>query len=98
MLSPAAGRRLIAASTDSQPAPERARKLVSSLTAREVEILADAGKGLPNAQFAARLYLTEATIKRYMFRMLDKLGLDNRTEPCGVPEPGVAVPPQQPTR
>src|ERR1017187_4647909 len=37
VLSPAAARRLIAASTDSQPARDRARTLVGSLTQREVE-------------------------------------------------------------
>jgi DNA-binding NarL/FixJ family response regulator len=80
VLSPAAARRLIAASADSQPARERARKLVSSLTEREVEVLAGLGQGLSNAQIAARLYLSEATVKGYVSRMLDKLGLDNRTQ------------------
>jgi len=80
VLSPAAARRLIAASTDSQPAAERARKLVGSLTEREVEVLAGLGEGLSNAQIAGRLYLSEATVKGYVSRMLDKLGLDNRTQ------------------
>jgi DNA-binding NarL/FixJ family response regulator len=80
VLSPAAARRLIAASADSQPAAERARKLVASLTEREVEVLAGLGEGLSNAQIAARLYLSEATVKGYVSRMLDKLGLDNRTQ------------------
>jgi DNA-binding NarL/FixJ family response regulator len=80
VLSPAAARRLIAASADSQPARERARKLVSSLTEREVEVLAGLGEGLSNAQIAARLFLSEATVKGYVSRMLDKLGLDNRTQ------------------
>jgi DNA-binding NarL/FixJ family response regulator len=80
VLSPAAARRLIAASADSQPARDRARRLVSSLTEREVEVLAGLGEGLSNAQIAARLYLSEATVKGYVSRMLDKLGLDNRTQ------------------
>jgi DNA-binding NarL/FixJ family response regulator len=80
VLSPAAARRLIAASADSQPARERASKLVSSLTEREVEVLGGLGEGLSNAQIAARLYLSEATVKGYVSRMLDKLGLDNRTQ------------------
>jgi len=80
VLSPAAARRLIAASADSQPARERARKQVSSLTGREVEVLSGLGEGLSNAQIAARLYLSEATVKGYVSRMLDKLGLDNRTQ------------------
>ncbi|HYK30933.1 MAG TPA: response regulator transcription factor [Streptosporangiaceae bacterium] len=80
VLSPAAARRLIAASTDSQPARERARTQVSSLTEREVEVLTGLGEGLSNAQIASRLYLSEATVKGYVSRMLDKLGLDNRTQ------------------
>ena len=80
VLSPAAARRLIAASADSQPAAERARKLAGSLTEREVEVLTGLGEGLSNAQIAARLYLSEATVKGYVSRMLDKLALDNRTQ------------------
>jgi DNA-binding NarL/FixJ family response regulator len=80
VLSPAAARRLIAASADSQPARDRACKLVSSLSEREVEVLTGLGEGLSNAQIAARLFLSEATVKGYVSRMLDKLGLDNRTQ------------------
>jgi DNA-binding NarL/FixJ family response regulator len=80
VLSPAAARRLIAASADRQLAAERARRLAGSLTEREVEVLTGLGEGLSNAQIAARLYLSEATVKGYVSRMLDKLGLDNRTQ------------------
>ena len=80
VLSPAAARRLIAASADRQPAADRARKLTGSLTERETEVLAGLGEGLSNAQIAARLYLSEATIKGYVSRMLDKLGCANRTQ------------------
>jgi DNA-binding NarL/FixJ family response regulator len=80
VLSPAAARRLIAASTDSQPARDHARKLVSTLTEREAEVLACLGEGLSNAQISSRLYLSEATVKGYVSRMLDKLGCANRTQ------------------
>ncbi|WP_435855136.1 response regulator [Streptomyces noursei] len=80
VLSPSAARRLIAASTDNLSARDRARELVGSLTEREVQVLAGLGEGLSNAQIAARLYLTEATIKGYVSRMLDKLGCVNRTQ------------------
>ena len=76
VLSPAAARRLIAASTDSQPA----RKLVGTLTEREAEVLGCLGEGLSNAQIASRLYLSEATVKGYVSRMLVKLGCANRTQ------------------
>ena len=80
VLSPIAARRLVAASADSQPARDRAKKLVGTLTERETEVLACLGEGMSNAQIAARLYLSEATIKGYVSRMLDKLGCANRTQ------------------
>jgi DNA-binding NarL/FixJ family response regulator len=80
VLSPAAAQRLVAASTDSSAARDRARSLVGSLTEREVEVLACLGEGLSNAQIAGRLFLSEATIKGYVSRMLDKLGCMNRTQ------------------
>ena len=80
VLSPAAAKRLIAASADTQQSRDRARKLAGTLTERETEVLAGLGEGLSNAQIAARLYLSEATIKGYVSRMLDKLGCANRTQ------------------
>ena len=59
---------------------ERARQLAQALTEREVEVLACLGEGLSNAQIGARLFLSEATIKGYVSRMLDKLGCANRTQ------------------
>ena len=80
VLSPAAARRLIAASADKQTARDRARKLVGSLTERETEVLACLGAGLSNAQIASRLFLSEATVKGYVSRMLVQLECANRTQ------------------
>ena len=80
VLSPAAARRLIAASADRQPARDHARKLASSLTERETEVLVGVGEGLSNAQIAARLYLSEATVKGYVSQLLVKLECTNRTQ------------------
>jgi len=80
VLSPVAARRLIAASADREPARESARRLVAALTEREAEVLACLGAGLSNAQIAGHLYLSEATVKGYVSRMLDKLGCANRTQ------------------
>jgi DNA-binding NarL/FixJ family response regulator len=93
VLSAAAARRLVAASTDNSSARDRARRLVGSLTEREVEVLAGLGEGLSNAQIAARLYLSEATVKGYVSRMLDKLDCDNRTQASVIAhEAGVVKP------
>ncbi|MFI6052029.1 response regulator [Streptomyces violascens] len=80
VLSPAAARRLIAASTDGLSARDRARERVAQLTEREAEVLVGLGEGLSNAQIAARLHLSEATVKGYVSRMLDKLECANRTQ------------------
>ncbi|KUJ67049.1 LuxR family transcriptional regulator [Streptomyces albus subsp. albus] len=80
VLSAAAARRLVAASTERLPAHERARRLVESLTEREAEVLAGLAEGLSNAQIAARLHLSEATIKGYVSRTLEKLDCENRTQ------------------
>ena len=80
VLSTAAARRLVAASANRESTRQRARELVESLTERELEVLACLGEGLSNAQIAERLYLSEATVKGYVSRMLDKLGCANRTQ------------------
>jgi DNA-binding NarL/FixJ family response regulator len=80
VLSPSAASRLIAASTDKLSARDRARKQVASLTEREQQVLAGLGGGLSNAQIASRLHLSEATIKGYVSRMLEKLHCSNRTQ------------------
>jgi len=80
VLSPAAARRLVAASADRQQTRDRARELAGSLTGREAEVLACLGEGLSNAQIARRLYLSEATIKGYVSAVMDKLGCANRTQ------------------
>jgi DNA-binding NarL/FixJ family response regulator len=56
------------------------RRLISELTERETEVLACLGQGLSNAQIATRLYLTEATVKGYVSRLLVKLQCANRTQ------------------
>jgi DNA-binding NarL/FixJ family response regulator len=80
VLSPVAAQRLVAAPADRDSARDRAQRLVGSLTERETEVLTGLGDGLSNAQIAARLYLSEATVKGYVSRMLGKLGCANRTQ------------------
>ena len=80
VLTPAAARRLLATSHDSQSARNRARQLVESLTDREAEVLACVGQGMSNAQIGRQLYLSEATVKGYVSRVLMKLDCTNRTQ------------------
>lgn len=80
VMSPEATRRLVtSAQTDRDTRLDRAT-LVSSLTGREAEVLACLGEGLTNGQIARRLFLSEATVKGHVSRVLEKLGCDNRTQ------------------
>jgi DNA-binding NarL/FixJ family response regulator len=80
VLSSAATRRLVAAQADEQATRERALIMVRDLTERETEVLGCLGEGLSNAQIAKRLCLSEATVKGYVSRTLDKLRCANRTQ------------------
>jgi DNA-binding CsgD family transcriptional regulator len=53
---------------------------IGLLTQRELQVAEHAAQGLSNKQIADRLVLSEHTIKNYLFRIFDKLGVSNRFE------------------
>jgi DNA-binding NarL/FixJ family response regulator len=82
MLSPAVTRRLIEHVADDGLAGRRAnaRELLARLTEREREVAVAIGQGKSNAEIAAELYMSVATVKGHVTRLLQKLELDNRVQ------------------
>ena len=50
------------------------------LSARETDVVRCVAEGLTNREIADRLKLTEHTVKNYLFRIFDKLGVSSRVE------------------
>ena len=82
MLSPTVTQQLIhAVSTRTSDTRERrAATLVSGLTDRERQIALAIGEGRTNADIAASLYLSVATVKSHVTHLLTKLEADNRVQ------------------
>ncbi|MBU6530314.1 response regulator [Streptomyces sp. NPDC057245] len=82
VLSPAVTRRLMeqAAGGTSDTRRTRARARVATLNDREREVAVAVGRGLANAAIATELFMSVATVKTHVSRILAKLGLDNRVQ------------------
>jgi DNA-binding NarL/FixJ family response regulator len=95
LLSPTITRRLVqrfARPTTDGPTIHRDLR---SLTARETEVLRMLATGLSNAELAAQLYLSEATVKTHVARILSKLELRDRVQAVVVAyETGLVTPGQ----
>lgn len=58
----------------------QASPLAESLTQRERDIIALIAEGCDNKEISAKLYLAEGTVRNNISRMLEKLGLKDRTQ------------------
>lgn len=52
----------------------------STFTQRELEIIKEVSGGYSNREIAQRLFISEGTVKNYISNILDKTGLDHRTQ------------------
>ncbi|HTF11646.1 MAG TPA: response regulator transcription factor [Asanoa sp.] len=93
LLAPTVTRRLISEFVRQHrpSAPDPAA--LAALTPRETQVLRLVAEGLSNPEIAARLVVTEETVKTHVSRMLTKLGLRDRTQAVvAAYETGLVVP------
>jgi DNA-binding NarL/FixJ family response regulator len=91
LLAPTVTRRLIGEFARLRPQPRP--PALTLLTPRETEVLRLVAEGLSNPEIAARLVVTEETVKTHVSRMLGKLGLRDRTQAVvAAYESGLVVP------
>lgn len=79
LIAPGVTRRLI---QDFATRPEKARprRELTAVTEREREVLTLVGRGLSNTEIAAELYISVATAKTYLTRLLTKLDARDRVQ------------------
>jgi DNA-binding NarL/FixJ family response regulator len=79
LLDPTITRRVIEEFARS-PAPGPRPSEVNLLTERELDLVHLVARGLSNAEIAATLVVSEATVKIHVARLLDKLSLCDRVQ------------------
>jgi DNA-binding NarL/FixJ family response regulator len=94
LLAPSITRRLVERFARRQAPPAALDGGIDELTARERDVLRLVARGLSNAEIAAQLDLSPATVKTHVARILAKLGLRDRVQAVvvayevGLVEPG----------
>ncbi|WP_446222672.1 response regulator [Nocardia sp. IBHARD005] len=80
VVSPKVTKRLLDRLVAENPTTLRDPKILDVLTTREREVLEQIAAGRSNAEIAAVLFLSEATVKTHVGRVLTKLGLRDRVQ------------------
>jgi DNA-binding NarL/FixJ family response regulator len=80
MLSPAVTRRLMDRVAFQAGTFQQARGELAALSPRERDVVVAIARGQSNAEIAAELTMTVATVKAHVSHILTKLALDNRTQ------------------
>jgi len=93
LLAPSVTRRLIEAFARRPPETAPSPSRLASLTARERDVLLLLARGRSNAEIAAVLFVSEATVKTHVGNLLAKLGLRDRVQAVILAyETGIVVP------
>jgi DNA-binding NarL/FixJ family response regulator len=93
LLAPAITRRLIEDFCRRPPPSAGLNPAAAELSARELEVFRLIARGLSNAEIAGELFLSEATVKSHVARILAKLGLRDRVQAVVLAyESGIARP------
>jgi DNA-binding NarL/FixJ family response regulator len=96
LLAPAITRRLIAEFARQPRAARPGADALAQLTERERDVLQQVAAGKSNTEIAAALYLSVATVKTHISRLLDKLDCRDRAQLVVVAyETGAAIPGQR---
>jgi DNA-binding NarL/FixJ family response regulator len=77
---PRRSRRRLIADYCRRPQPGGLPEAAAALSERELDVVRRLAGGRSNAEIAAELFLSEATIKSHVARILDKLRLRDRTQ------------------
>ena len=82
IISPSVTRTLLSHFSETQASERRrvAEQRLATLTDREREVAAAIGSGASNAEIAASLFMSEATVKAHVSRLLSKLDVTNRVQ------------------
>ena len=80
LLASAVTKRLIERYVSRPPADAVRRERFAELTERELEVLKLLTRGLSNVEIGQRLFLSEATVKTHVTRVLSKLGVRDRVQ------------------
>ena len=82
IISPSVTRTLLTHFGDTQASERRhaAKQRLATLTDREREVAAAIGSGASNAEVAASLFMSEATVKAHVSRLFTKLDVTNRVQ------------------
>jgi DNA-binding NarL/FixJ family response regulator len=92
LVSPSLVRRLVEGYVTSRPLA-RTDDVLSALSPRERDVVGLVARGMSNAEIASELFLSEATVKTHVNRILTKLGLRDRVQVVVLAyEAGVVVP------